>query len=89
MPPVTRQIVSRPLESPRMSAHETDCARHEATSETPKMMREHCDMVSNGPEIGDMDEGVVEGSEDTGNAEYIFTCVQGQHHDRVLRPTAC
>lgn len=29
------------------------------------------------PEIGDVDEGVVEGGEDTGNAENEFTCQDG------------
>lgn len=29
------------------------------------------------PEIGDVDEGVVEGGEDTGNAEDEFTCENG------------
>lgn len=33
------------------------------------------DEDSNGPEIGDVDEGIIEGCEDAGNAEYIFTCV--------------
>lgn len=31
-------------------------------------------LSSNEPEIGDMDEGVVEGGEDTGDAEDEFTC---------------
>jgi hypothetical protein len=49
----------------------------EGTLETPKMPSEPHDIESNGPEIGDMDEGIVEGREDTGNTEYIFTCVTG------------
>ena len=73
MPPVTRQMVSRPLESPRISAYK---ARWYFP--TPKVQdAERAEKPSgnelNGPEIGDVDEGVVEGGEDAGYAEDIFT----------------
>lgn len=37
------------------------------------------------PEIGDVDEGVVEGGEDTGNAEDEFTCENGGARQSRIR----
>jgi hypothetical protein len=31
---------------------------------------------SNGPEIGDMDEGIIKGGEDAGYTEDIFACAE-------------
>lgn len=35
-------------------------------------------MGTNGPEIGDMYEGIIEGGEDASYTENIFTCKKGQ-----------
>jgi hypothetical protein len=37
----------------------------------------------NSREIGNVDEGIVEGSEDAGNAEDKFTCSSGQFQSLV------
>ena len=70
MPPVTREMVSRPLESPRL-AYDTILYFHIPTSlkGVPALFLSGSWIGSNVREIGDMDEGVVEGSEDACNAE--------------------
>jgi hypothetical protein len=71
MPPVTRVMVSRPLESPRKSAYEPFHKHvYDMYSNSPSIQ---CSKVY-GPEIGDMDEGIVEGCEDSGNAENKLSC---------------
>ena len=62
MPPVTRLMVSRPLESPRL-AFEPFCP-HVALYSYSSDVRE----------IGDMDEGIVEGCEDARDAENELAC---------------
>lgn len=70
IPPVTLLIVSRPLESPRILAYETFrtllCV-WPCLAQRQSGVWSLCYMDE--PEIGDMDEGVVEGSEDAGDAE--------------------
>ena len=62
MPPVTREMVSRPLESPRLAFepfHTAFCM----------CFCSSFGCVSDVREIGDMDEGIVEGGEDACDAE--------------------
>lgn len=42
----------------------------------------------NEPEIGDVDESVVEGGEDTGNTEDEFTCEDGGARQSFILPCA-
>ena len=69
MPPVTRVMVSRPLESPRLAyVHSTryimrNCASALSSSSDVYIRK-----------IGNVDEGIVEGSEDTGNAKDELAC---------------
>ena len=73
MPPVTRQMVSRPLESPRMSAYKARWYFPTTKVQDAERAEKPSGNELNGPEIGDVDEGVVEGGEDAGYAEDIFT----------------
>jgi hypothetical protein len=68
MPPVTRVMVSRPLESPRKSAY-----TQVRLFFFPVLSREAVYSRGYGPEIGNVDEGVVERSEYSGYAEDEFT----------------
>jgi hypothetical protein len=64
MPPVTRVMVSRPLESPRKSAYEPF---HFVFIFYRDILPPTCNSRVYGPKIGDVDEGIVEGCEDTYN----------------------
>lgn len=72
MPPVTREMVSRPLESPRLAfvpffhvSQIVPIADFSFEVAGPGQVGGCSDVR----EIGDVDEGVVEGGEDTGNAK--------------------
>jgi hypothetical protein len=66
-------MVSRPLESPRKSAYEPFCTSVSSVSSL-QFLRQKCHFSrSYGPEIGDVHEGIVEGSEYAGYAEDEFT----------------
>lgn len=79
MPPVTREMVSRPLESPRLAfvpcfIHCNPTARYFRFLGFAKSSAGGDWRGSDVRKIGDVDEGVVEGGEDAGNAKDELAC---------------
>jgi hypothetical protein len=65
-------MVSRPLESPRTLAYKTESPVNLVG--LGLLLKEWTRARIDEPEIGDVDEGIIEGGKDSSDAKDIFTC---------------